>query len=210
MIDWRDFFPVDALAPLIGGLLLWFGVNYLVLAPNVIGPRLAEKYYTPACLASVEAGRTELAERFAAADAAWLDRAGRTRRELLEEYSSAGGRILDSILGMYGADGRAIIQRHSNTITNNTTGMLNMGISQGIAEARAEYDAKRNAEIAELRRAQRYSDAPAFCGCNVAAGMTDKLDLALFTSTVRLYKPAGIAHLEAGRVFDQCGAVPVV
>jgi hypothetical protein len=209
MIDWRDFFPVDALAPLIGGLLLWFGVNYLVLAPNVIGPRLAEKYYTPACLASVEAGRTELAQRFAAADASWLERAEKNSREIRQKYSSGGG-VFGGILGMYGAEGQRFMQKHGNTLSQWGSGPLEQAISQGLAEARAQYDAKRKAEIDELRRAQRYSDAAGFCGCNVAAGMSDKLDLALFTSTVRLYKPAGIADLEAGRVFDQCGAVPVV
>lgn len=209
MFDWRDFFPVDALAPLIGGLLLWFGVNYLVLAPNVIGPRLAEKYYTPACLASVEAGRTALTEKFAAADAAWLERAERTSRELRQQYSGGGG-IFGSFLGLYGAEGQQFIQKHGDTLNQWGSGPLNQAISQGISSARAEYDAKRSAEIAELRRSQRHTDAAGFCGCNVAAGMSDKLDLALFTSTVRLYKPAGIADLEAGRVFDQCGAVPVV
>ncbi|KNY13053.1 hypothetical protein AKG11_31370 [Shinella sp. SUS2] len=209
MFDWRDFFPVDALAPLIGGLLLWFGVNYLVLAPNVIGPRLAEKYYTPACLASVEAGRTALAEKFAAADAAWLERADKTRRELQQQYSGGGG-ILGGILGMYGAEGQRFIQKHGDTLSQWSSGPVNQAINQGLGQARAEYDAARRTEIAELRRNQRYTDAAGFCGCNVAAGMSDKLDLALFTSTVRLYKPAGIADLEAGRVFDQCGTVPVV
>ncbi|SFJ62062.1 hypothetical protein [Aerobium aerolatum] len=209
MIDWRDFFPVDALAPLIGGLLLWFGVNYLVLAPNVIGPRLAEKYYTPACLASVEAGRAELAQRFAAADAEWLERAEKNSREIRQKYSGSGG-VFGGIIGMYGAEGQRFMQKHGNTLSQWGSGPLEQAISQGLAEARAQYDAKRKAEIDELRRAQRYSDAPAFCGCNVAAGMSDKLDLALFTSTVRLYKPAGIADLEAGRVFDQCGTAPVV
>lgn len=207
MFDWRDFFPVDALAPLIGGVLVWFGLNYLVLAPNVIAPRLAEKYYTPACLASVEAGRDEVAKRFEAEEANWQAVLEQKVAAIRQQYS---GGAIGGILGMYGAEGQRFMQNHGNTISQWGSGPINQAIAEGMRQARENFEADRSAEIAEMRKSQKYSTPAQFCGCNVEAGLSDRFDLALFTSTVRLFKPAGIARLEAGAIHDQCGAVPVV
>lgn len=58
--------------------------------------------------------------------------------------------------------------------------------------------------------AAKLSDASSFCGCNVTAALSNNTDLAIYTSTLRLFKPKGVADLDNGRVFEsECGKAPV-
>jgi hypothetical protein len=74
-----------------------------------------------------------------------------------------------------------------------------------------EWKSKKQSEIASMRSQQKYRDAAGFCGCNISAAMSNNIDLALYTSSLRMFKPKGVIDLENGRVFEaECGKAPVV
>lgn len=211
MFDWKEFFPVDALAPLVGGLLLWFGVNYLVLAPNVIGPRLAERYYLPACVAGVEQGRSQMAGRLRQMDQEIETALRQLGAQAAEGVQNQLGSILGQVLGMYGAEGQAFKDRYGSQLGGSFGGMVGVGIEAKLAEQRAAMQAEKERQIAEMRAQQKFSSPAQFCGCNVGEGLSDRLELALFTSSLRLYTPPRMEALNRGEIFGaQCGAAPVL
>lgn len=210
----KDFLPMEALAPVLGGLLLWFGFNYLVLAPNVIVPRLAEKYYVPACIGSIKSAREALTERSRKDEAEYVVTLNKWIVEQNAKMKAAAGGALAQFFGIYGSEGQAYLQRYGKDLGN----MVDQGLSnaspalvQKAQQALAEWKSGKQKEIATLRSQQKFSDPVAFCGCNVSAALSDNIDLALYTSSLRLLKPKSVKELEGGRVFESdCGKAPVV
>ena len=209
----KEIFPVEAVGPLLGGLLLWFGLNYIFLAPSVIGPRLAERYYAPACIATVEAGRAafintrqEQETAYKKELAAWVQQQTRSAQQ------SVGG-VLGQIFSGYGQQGQDFMNYYGNELnsfSNNVGGQAAGPLAQQATEALSEWQERKDNEAAALRAQQKFSDAPSFCGCNVTAALSNNTDLAIYTSTLRLFKPKGVADLDNGRVFEsECGKAPV-
>ena len=65
----------------------------------------------------------------------------------------------------------------------------------------------------EARKGVIYSTPAQFCGCVVAEGLKERVDLAAFTATLRLYTPPAIRRLEEGAMLHDakaCGTVPSV
>lgn len=210
----RDFLPMEALAPVLGGLLLWFGFNYIVLAPNVIVPRLAEKYYVPACVTSVKNAREAAIERFKKEEAEYMVTLNKWMVEQNDKMKAAAGNLLGQILGNYGAQGQAYVQQHGKELggwLDKSLATASPALVQRAQQALTEWKSGKQKEIASLRSQQKFSDPAAFCGCNVGAAMSNNIDLALYTSSLRLLKPKSVSELENGRVFEaECGKIPVV
>lgn len=204
MIKWGELFPVESLGPLAGGALLWFGANYFVLAPNVIGPRLVERYYAPACLATVRRGVAEYQQE----------------RQTLQSEATAAFQVKRAeiharIVGM--------IRGRLSQWGGGRNPLGDLIEREAIAAAQpaiqsAEADAW-NALDAGLRQREREAQAgiihktpAAFCGCAVAAGMGERIDLATYTASLRLYAPDTVERLQNGSIASrapECGKPPV-
>lgn len=215
MLDFlKETFPSDALGPFVVGVLAWFGINFVFLAPSVIGPRLAERYYVPACVASVEQGRAARLQADKDEEQAVMAQLQRGVENAVRQSQQAVGGMLMQLFQGYGREGEAFIERHGQTLGNFSDRMGGQAAGPLAAQAQrayAEWQAKKNAERAAQRAAQRFTAPAAFCGCNVSAALSSNVDLALFTSTLRAYKPKGISDIESGRVFEaECGKAPVV
>ncbi|WLS12076.1 hypothetical protein Q9314_28690 (plasmid) [Shinella sumterensis] len=210
----KEIFPVEAFAPLLGGLLLWFGLNYIFLAPNVIVPRLSERYYAPACIKSVEAGRAAFDETAKKEEADYNRYLNKWIAEQTANAQAQVGNMLGQILGGRGIESQRFFETHGNALTDfsKRMGGQAMGPLQQKAQAAfTEWKSKKQTEIASMRAQQKYRDAAGFCGCNISAAMSNNIDLALYTSTLRMFKPKGVIDLENGRVFEaECGKAPVV
>ena len=224
MQDWKELFPIESIAPLVGGAALWLAFNYFFLAPEVLGPRLAEKYYQPACLAAVASGRQSFQQEMQQARENGLAQIQRTMQEVSREVAGAAQAQIGAGLGMLfggrpGSD--RFMQRHGETL-NQWAGQavaphLQQALNQRFANERAALDRvlqtrQREAEQGVVHRAP----AP-FCGCVVSEGMAqglaEGLDLAAFTSTLRLYKPRVIRQLDDGsriQATTTCGKPPLV
>lgn len=210
----KDFLPIEALAPLLGGLLLWFGFNYLVLAPNVITPRLTEKYYIPACMTSVSTARAAVSDRLKKDETEYMAALNKWMVDQSGQIKARAGGALEQFFGMYGKEGQAYLQQHGKALG----GLVDKGVGsvapvileQGQKHL-SEWKSGKQKELTAARALQRHSDPAAFCKCNVAAAMGDNVELALYTSSLRLLKPKKVRELENGHVFEtECGKVPVV
>lgn len=215
MLEWfKEIFPVEAFGPLIGGVLLWFGLNFIFLAPSVIVPRLAERYYAPACVATVTAGRANFIKTVQEDEAAYKAKLTDWIAEQTAESKRQVGGVLGQIFGAYGQEGRDLMSAYGDQFADfsNKVGGQAMGPLQLQAQdALTEWQGKKQAEIAAMRAQQKYTDAASFCGCNISAAMSNSVDLALYTSSLRMFKPKGVIDLENGRVFEaECGTAPVV
>lgn len=213
MIDTDKLFPMQAILPVVGGVLVWFGLNYIFLAPSVVGPRLAEKYYRPQCETVVTQAKAEMQARME-------NDLSRARNQIIADLQERGqaaraapGNFLGALMQAYGAEGQAFMDMHGDTVrewgANQAEPYMPM-LEQQANEMLAGFHADQAREVAQIRAQQKYSTPAEFCGCNVTAALADNFDLALHSSSLRLYKPASIKELESGTVFDQCGPIPVV
>lgn len=210
----KEIFPVEAFAPLLGGLLLWFGFNYIFLAPSIIVPRLSERYYAPACIKSVEEGRAAIVEAARKEEEAYNLALNKWIAEQTANAQAQVGNMIGQLLGGRGVESQRFFETHGNTLTDfsKRLGGQAMGpLQQKAQAAMTEWKSKKQSEIASMRSQQKYRDAAGFCGCNVSAAMANNIDLALYTSSLRMFKPKGVIDLENGRVFEaECGKAPVV
>ena len=205
MIDISEWFPVEAIYPLLGGAAIWFGINYAVLAPDVIGPRLAERYYLPVCEARVGNAR-------ASYGAAVTEKVKSFEKQLKARASNAraaGQRQMDS---MFGSDdyGRALKSLITGFGAVDVDGITGAAIGMELDKQRANFRAGLAADIERDRASQNFTDADEFCGCNMAEGFSNRVDLAAYTASFRVYKPRMIEQLEGGAFFEPCGQPPVV
>ena len=215
MLEWfKEIFPVEAFGPLVGGVLLWFGLNFIFLAPSVIVPRLAERYYAPACVATVDSGRAAFIKTVQEEETAYKGALNDWIKEQTANSQATVGGLLGQIFGGYGQEGQDFMNYYGKELGDfsNRVGGQAMGPLQLKAqEALTEWQGKKQAEIAAMRAQQKYTDAASFCGCNISAAMSNNVDLALYTSSLRMFKPKGVIDLENGRVFEsECGTAPVV
>lgn len=205
MIDLSEWFPVDAIYPLLGGAAIWFGINYAVLAPDVIGPRLAQRYYLPACEKQVTAAR-------ASYGAAVTEKVQSFEEQLKARAGNARAAARQQMDGMFGTDdyGQALKNLITGFGTVDVDGMTGAAIGMELDKQRASFRAGLADDIERDRARQKYEDTGAFCGCNVAEGFSNRVDLAAYTASFRVYKPRMIDQLESGAFFEGCGQPPVV
>lgn len=205
MIDISEWFPVEAIYPLLGGAAIWFGINYAVLAPDVIGPRLSERYYLPACLKQVEAARDGYA-------AAITQKVQSFEEGLKARASNARSAAQQQMDGMFGTDeyGQALKNLMTGFGAVDVDGYVGTAIGMEQGKQRASFKAELEDDIERDRKSQKFTGADEFCGCNVAEGFSNRVDLAAYTASFRIYKPRMIDQLEDGAFFDPCGQPPVV
>lgn len=207
-----ELFPIESIGPLIGGALLWFALNYLFIAPELIGPRLAEKYYAPACLAAVADGRQARASEVASLKQAFQERLQQTAQELQRTLHAQTGNMFGMLFGG-GRDGTAFMQKYGGQLDSWAGNMYAPAIQQRIQEERAAFARKLAAQEQEARRGVIYHTPVQFCGCVVAEGMKERVDMAAYTATLRLYSPPAVRRLADGTMLHftpACGSVPVV
>ena len=200
MIDWKELFPAEAIAPFIGGLVLWFGFNYVFFAPQVISPRLAERYYYPACETAVaEYGNnfaTEWQKRLEEQEREVQARGERTRQKLAEHLASLGNSPqVGAVFGMLGI---------------NTA--VDAEILHAMNEIRGEYAQKNEADLREIMKNRIHKTSASYCNCVIGTVLDNRFDMASYTSSLRLYTPASIGRLQSGQaIFDTpaCGTAPV-
>lgn len=205
MIDISEWFPVEAIYPLLGGVAVWFGINYTVLAPDVIGPRLSERYYLPACHKQVEAARMGYAK-------ALTQKVQSFEEGLKERASNAQSAAKQQMDGMFGTDeyGQALKNMITGFGSVNIDGYVGTAIGMEQSKQRASFEAGLQSEIERDRKNQKFSSADEFCGCNVAEAFSNRVDLAAYTSTFRVYTPRMIDQLEDGAFFEPCGQPPII
>ncbi|NKE48775.1 hypothetical protein HB662_28680 [Roseomonas frigidaquae] len=222
MFKLDEFFPVESIGPFIGGALIWFAANYLFIGPDIIGPRLAAKYYMPACTAAVTDGRRVRAEQVATARRESEAQLQIMMQDLARQAGSQAqaqlGGILGTILDGYGREGAAFRNRYGGQMDGWLGGLmapaLRAQLQQRYQQERSALAALFDREEREARRGIVHATPAQFCGCVVSEGLKDRIELATFTATLRLYTPQTIRRLEEGTMVQSttpaCGSAPIV
>lgn len=221
MTDWKELFPVEGIAPLIGGILLWFGVNYLFIAPEIIGPRLAEKYYLPACQSAVAEGRQarqrHIADLIKRGEIAMAQAAQVAQQQAQQRAQQATGTMFGMLFGGR-PESDAFMQRYGGQMQGwadrQSAPAVGMAVQQQIDQARRAFTQQMQTEEREARAGILHATPAAFCGCVVDEGlMKDRFQLAAHTASLRLFTPDGVRRLQDGTIFNDaraCGRPPVV
>lgn len=211
MFNAQDYPGFELAMPVVIGAAAWFGLNYIFLAPAVIAPRLEETYFTPACRS--QAG---------SAERAWLSREEEIEREaraylksiqqnapaIVNQGTQSGLRAL--LGGIYGAQGNAYVDRYGEQLgglaERNFGAMAGQITGSQIAE---EYRKRWRQERTAYEAATKFTTKAEYCNCIIQTGMSQNFDMAAYTSTLRLYKPAVIRNLLQGGPLEQCGRPPL-
>lgn len=209
MIDWKEFFPVQAIAPFIGGLLVWFGINYIYLSPSVIAPRLAQTYYLPACTATTSVMQSGYQARLKEMDSIFETKLVALRQEMAERMNTAAGASLGMIFGN-SPEGQRLARQGQALIGSSMAGnYIRIGIEQEVTKARSEYDAQKVRLKSEFRSKQKFTDRESYCTCNIGDGLSNRIETALYVASLRIYKPDMISRLEqGGQISEACGTPP--
>lgn len=205
----KEIIPVEAIGPAIGGALVWFGANYAFIAPEMIGPRLQEKYYLPACEEIVEKGQKAAAQEEAALTQQFEERLDRVLAEARQKVGQGAGMFFD----LYGDQGRQFWQKWGGDITGSVGGMAEMSLQAQASEARRDFEATLNERRAKARAATTHTSAAAYCGCKIDEAFEERAELALYSASLRFYTPPMIKNIESGVLYSKassCGAMPTV
>ncbi len=125
--------------------------------------------------------------------------------------SQGAAQGLAMLFGGYGKEGQAFLNAYGNQLGGMASGPAKMAIEQEVQKQRAQYAVQRKAMIEAMQTKVRFTGSDSFCGCNVTQGYADRVQLAAFTSSLRLYKPENIEQLERGEIIGEaCGAPPVM
>lgn len=211
---WGELFP-QIIKPVIGGAVIWFALNYLYIAPELIGPRLAAKYYAPACLAAVADGRQARQGETASLMKAFKERQEALARSLQQQQQQAAGSFLGTLLGGHPGS-EEFFRKHGNTVQGWQNNMAARGAPVIMERLQAEEQAfrgKMEARDQEAKKGILYTTPAQFCGCVISEGMKERIDLAAFTATLRLYTPPAIRRFEDGTMLHEaraCGTPPTV
>lgn len=212
----RDFIPVQAIGPAIGGATLWFGANFLYLGPQVIAPRIAERQFIPACLANVAAARQHIATQ----EQGWIESAEKEAARIADEMRSrirqGTNHATSSFFSAFGDQGRAFAQHYGRQIERmvnaNTGAHIEAAVGHKVGEFRQMFSRELENKRARFRSGVQHATAPAFCGCLVTEAFADRVQLASYTASFRLYEPAQIEQRRVGTIppNTSCGTPPLL
>lgn len=212
MFDLKDILPTEALLPFIAGGTVWFGANYLYIGPEMIGPRLAEVHFAPACTAIVEQGRTiyaareqDLIDQFNAGLESQADAArGRVAAASDQALEMAFGDLAPEMMALFG-----------DQMMGSAAGMIDLQLQGEIEAQRKAFQDELAAQRAAATSAVIYPNAEDYCGCMIHQTLSEEaFDLASYTASLRLFTPPTIRNIETGATYNvvlpACGAMPVL
>lgn len=172
----RDLPFFDALFPIIAALGVWIGANIFYIGPEIVGPRLAEKYYLPACHAAVVKAR-------AALEAAKLERLQSQQRQARGKQ-----RQINNLLGgfMRNVLGNEFVEHYrDDPLVQSMQEMMEVG---GALEK----------PIGNLSLPSPGPSKPSdYCGCVVSENIGESISTGLFSASLRIWKPENIRRLES-------------
>lgn len=171
----RDLPFIDSIFPVLVAALLWTGAHVYYVGPEVVAPRLAEKYYLPACRAHVAKAQARLSE---------------IRRERTEAAEHAKRRkqeaVRDALTGMMtGILGDEYMRHYGDhPFFKSMKDITELGITlQNPVEA-----------LTDIPRGGETNPAD-YCGC-VVAELLGGAETGFFSASLRFWKPGNIRRLE--------------
>lgn len=171
----RDLPFFDAIFPVLAALAVWIGMHMFYIGPEIIGPRLAQKYYLPACQANIT--RT-------IANVAAAKQARSTAHQTQVQQSQ---RQMNNLLGgfMRGVFGDEFVDYYGDDpLVKSMQDMVDVGMAL-------------ENPIDNLPGFQAEVLATAdYCQCIISENIGERVSTGLFSASLRIWKPANIRRLE--------------
>ena len=176
----KDLPFADHIAAVLVVGILWCGAHVLYVGPEVIAPRLTEKYYRPQCrralIAHLQADAHAYVQRIQR-DHARQQRAAQRDRDALSQIT--GGLVRQYV-------GEEFAEMYKNSPIAQTF--------KGIFDA-AQSLQNLPPELPDISVPSESTQA-GYCACLIAAHLSDRLAVGLFSASLRLWKPETIVRLE--------------
>lgn len=204
----KELLPIDAMIPAIGGALVWYGANYAYLGPELIGPRLKEKYYQPACERIVFAGQ----QNYAAKERALIEEFDSKLEEASENAHRQVQRGMEGFFSLYGAEGQRFYQKWGNQLGGGMSSLAGGRIQMELDSQRSKFMGTLRAKRDEAKSSVIHQIPSRYCNCVLGEALNERIDLAAYTASLRYYKPPTIRNIESGAIYSgpsNCGTMPV-
>lgn len=205
----EKIFQFEAIAPMLGGAIVWFGANYAVIGPEVIAPRLAEKYYAPMCEHVVTSARGNYAQK----EKALIDQfekgiASQAESIRRQTQNAAGG-----FFSLFGDEGKAFWDYYGGSLSGGLATMTEAPLQSELAQARNSFYGKLEEQRATATATVKYDNPTEYCGCVISDAMNERFDVAAYSASLRFYVPPTIRNFESGAAYVQsaaCGSMPII
>jgi len=201
--------PLQSLGPVLCAGLLWFGLNYAWLGPEV-GRRLADRQYRPHCVAEVASLQQARRDRHYAEWQSLIDDVGR-QRDAVQAQIDARLRQAEMAQGLL----RSILPEELNRVLDGVLADPRVAGAMGLLKGKLDLpELPQVPAMPPPLPAARPEGRTAFCACVVGRALdAARLDLASHTASLRLYTPPRIASFDAemGELIraEACGAMPL-
>jgi hypothetical protein len=184
----KDIIPTEQFGPGLLGLVVWFGANYGYVAPEIVMPRAMAMTYQPACERLLAEGNLKHQERRRTIAEAAQEKLSKEQERALQIGKEITTQGLELWLGKEGAKE---LEPFSSTMTE-------LALRAEMLKRQSQTPAAlASAEVALPLRSNEE-----VCRCILNSAMDERLDLALYTASLRIYRPPTIANLESGALFD--------
>ncbi len=168
----KDLPFIDTVFPIVIAVAIWTGVHVLFIGPEVIGPRLTEKYYMPACRAGVA--------RIKALSEEKQQRAYQAQRRQQEVKKRKAGKLLDGLTtSIFGPEFAEYYKDHP--FIKSMQDMARMGIEL------------ETPTIILPKPSQMPSN---YCNCIIAELLSERMATGLYSASLRLWKGNNIRRLQ--------------
>ncbi|NRA88452.1 MAG: hypothetical protein HRU28_13920 [Rhizobiales bacterium] len=170
----KDIPYIDTIMPLLLALGLWTCTHIFYIGPDIVGPRLATKYYLPACKANLANAKQTSIE--------FRQRKNARKQYQLQQRQQMIGDTFGNLMKNY--FGQEFSNKYSDSMILNPMKMM--------PNVDALLALNNGAEQAPVQNI----DGSAYCACLVEEVITERISMGLFSASMRIWKPKSIRQLE--------------
>lgn len=170
----KDIPYIDTIMPLLLALGLWTAAHIFYIGPDIVGPRLATKYYLPACKANLVNAKQSAVE--------FRQRKNAHQQYQLQQRQQMIGDTFGNLMRNY--FGQEFSNKYSDSVIFNP-----MKIMPNVDGLLALNNGTEQAPI-------QNKDSSAYCTCLVDEVINERVSMGLFSASMRIWKPKSIRQLE--------------
>lgn len=170
MFSLKDIPFIDSIMPVALAILAWFGLNFFIIAPNIIAPRLTDNIWHPACTKTLNKAQTAFYQKYRSEIQAYRA-AERAKQQQVMGLASP-------LLQLFGEEVAQGLQGLGKAVTTLSEIELRNKVQQRFAHKKKSLPIKKG-----------------YCGCVISETLQDRTDLALYAASLRFWEPASIQPL---------------
>ena len=170
----KDIPYIDTIMPLLLALGLWTCAHIFYIGPDIVGPRLAIKYYLPACKANLTNAKQSAVE--------FRQRKNAHQQNQLQKRQQMIGDTFGNLMRNY--FGQEFSNKYADSVIFNP-----MKVIPNMDGLLALNNSAEQAPVQNI-------DGLAYCACLVEEVISERVSMGLFSASLRIWKPKAIRQLE--------------